>query len=334
MRSSLGASLPMAVEHDWPHAPPSRWDAIVTVSSAALLDGDESRAISLIRQALSVTSLTSVLDDMIAPCLRQIGARWEAGELSIWAEHRATATVSRILGEITPNPVGRRRGRAVVTSVAGDRHSVATEMAVAALREDSWRVHHLGSDIPGDEIVDFCRTEPVHIAVISVTVTSGDDLVGAVRRQLDGLGVDTIVGGPGRRLSELQMLARQARGSGPVARGPLVTWSPERDVATALDDVATTSGVVIGLRRAQQLAWSCARSAEPDSITPALVASRRPERGPAPEHRGGARPEPRRRVARHRHCSPTCSTTRAPMFANTRRGASRRDHLTARRWVA
>jgi len=83
--------------------------------------------------------------------------------------------------------------------------------AVAALREDNWRVHHLGSDVPTGEIVEFCRSETVHLAVVTVTFTDVAALAHSVSEQLGPLGVPTIVGGPGRTLHELQTLSRFSR---------------------------------------------------------------------------------------------------------------------------
>ena len=76
--------------------------------------------------------------------------------------------MQQILGEHHPTPRGRRRGTALV-AVSGDRHSLATAMAAAALREDNWHVHHLGADMPPDELASFCRTHDVDVAVITVT---------------------------------------------------------------------------------------------------------------------------------------------------------------------
>lgn len=179
----------------------------------ALLVGDEQLARSLARRALSTMSVTELLDQIVAPSMHDVGLQWQQGTLTIWTEHRATAIVGRILGDVAPRPRGRRRGRAVVASVAGDRHALATEMAVAALREDHWRVHHLGSDVPGDEIVDFCRSETVDIAVLTVTVSIDSSSLMSVQERLAGLGVRAIVGGPGRTLSELQILAGRRRSS-------------------------------------------------------------------------------------------------------------------------
>jgi len=203
-----------------PTPTPSRGARFRRQFGDALLIGDEQLIRALAQRALPTMSATSLIDEIVAPSMCDIGVGWQHGALTIWAEHRATAIVGRLLAEITPNPRGRRRGRAVVASVAGDRHALANEMAVVALRDDNWRVHHLGSDIPGDEIVDFCRAEPVDIAVLTVTVTVGTESPTTVKERLDVIGVPAIIGGPGRTLGELQTLARRCRSAPPVI-GPV-----------------------------------------------------------------------------------------------------------------
>ncbi len=42
-------------------------------------------------------------------------------------------------------------------------------MAAAALRQDSWHVEHLGSNMPPDELVRFCAESTMGVAVITST---------------------------------------------------------------------------------------------------------------------------------------------------------------------
>lgn len=177
----------------------------------ALLEGDETRVRSIARQLLSNgTTVTALIEDVIVPPLADIGASWHDGDLAIYVEHRASGIIERLLGEMTPNPRGRRRGTAVVAALSGDLHSLPTTMATAALRDDNWHVEHLGADIPPTELEAFAAATEVHLVVISVT-TADSDLVDATTRLLtDGLGIRTIVGRPGATLTELRGAARQA----------------------------------------------------------------------------------------------------------------------------
>jgi methanogenic corrinoid protein MtbC1 len=147
---------------------------------------------------------------VIVPALRGIGEGWQAGGLDISSEHRASAIVERILGECYPNPRGRRRGTAVVAALSGDRHALPTTLAAIALRDDNWSVHHLGADLPADELTRFCRQEDVDLVVLTVTVAKLRQAATRAAAELEGLGLRVLVGAPGRSLGELQRLARDA----------------------------------------------------------------------------------------------------------------------------
>lgn len=175
----------------------------------ALLDGDERTARRLASTLIDDgVPVTTVVQELLAPALRHIGAEWHAGRLPIWVEHRASAIVQLILGEHHPTPRGRRRGTALVAAMSGDRHALATAMAAVALREDNWRVHQLGADMPDDELVRYCQDHDVDLAVLTVTTTDAASSAAETATRLEHEGVRTLVGRPGATLDELQRLAR------------------------------------------------------------------------------------------------------------------------------
>jgi MerR family transcriptional regulator, light-induced transcriptional regulator len=170
----------------------------------ALLAGDETEARLVARQLTTEgTSVIDLIQVVISPPLRYIGEAWHKGEVTIWVEHRAAAIVDRVLGEVAPNPRGRRRGTAMVASVAGDLHSLPTTMATVALREANWFVHHLGANMPPEELLGFCAEHDVDLAVISLTNPDVTDDANETAAALREIGVRVILGGPGRSLNDL-----------------------------------------------------------------------------------------------------------------------------------
>jgi MerR family transcriptional regulator, light-induced transcriptional regulator len=153
-------------------------------------------------------SVTTIAQEVLAPALRRIGDEWHEGRLSISEEHRASAIVERILGEHHPTPRGRRRGTAAVAALSGDRHSLPTAMAAAALREDNWHVHHLGADVPGPELVRFVGVEPVDVVVLTVTAPEVRPAAEELVAELEAIGLRVLVGAAGSHLDELQQTAR------------------------------------------------------------------------------------------------------------------------------
>jgi excisionase family DNA binding protein len=195
-----------------PTAPSSRrLDRQAERMHAALIDGDEATAQRIARRLSDEgTSAVELIERIFVPSLRRIGRAWHDGQLSIWTEHRASAIVERLLGELAPNPRGRRRGDAMVAAVAGDHHSLPTTMAAIALREANWRVHHLGADMPGEELVRFCAAQHVDVAVISLTNPAVAELADETADRIRAAGTPAIVGGPGRSLTDLVDLTRSS----------------------------------------------------------------------------------------------------------------------------
>lgn len=183
----------------------------------ALVQGDESAARRLVSRLVDEGApMIELLQQVLVPPLREIGERWHAGELSIWVEHRSSAIVERILGDVVPNPRGRRRGTAVVAAMSGDFHSLPTTMAAVALRADQWQVHHLGADVPADQIAECGVDSAADLVVISVT---NPDIAHEAETVADALRADDIpvlIGAPGRGLDQLVSDARAAvlHGSG------------------------------------------------------------------------------------------------------------------------
>ena len=189
--------------------PRSGFTALADRMFDQLVSGDERHARKLVGDLVSGgVTLSTIVQEVIVPALRRIGAEWHAGRMDIWVEHQASAIVERLLGGHHPSPRGRRRGVAMVAAVAGDSHSLPTSMAAAALREDNWTVHHLGADMPGAEIVKFCARTPVDLAVLTVTTTKTTATASRTAVKLEAMGLRTIVGRPGGTLEELQRLAR------------------------------------------------------------------------------------------------------------------------------
>ncbi|HSL57216.1 MAG TPA: helix-turn-helix domain-containing protein [Acidimicrobiales bacterium] len=209
-RTDLDA-LVAARSHPAPPPPPrpTRLARQADRMHEALLTGDEGVARTIARRLTDDGStVTDLIGQVLVPPLRRIGAAWRAGELDIWVEHRASAIVERILGDLHPNPRGRRRGVAVVAALSGDHHALPTAMAAAALREDNWSVHHLGADMPADDLERFCDGHEVDLAVLTVTTPEAAGPAEALASRLGGRGIPTLVGGPGKSLDDLLGLAR------------------------------------------------------------------------------------------------------------------------------
>jgi MerR family transcriptional regulator, light-induced transcriptional regulator len=199
-----------------PPAPsPKRRQRSAERMHAALVEGDEAAARALARALVDEgTSIAGLIQEVLVPPLVRIGSDWHEGRLTIWVEHRAAAIVERLLGELSPNPRGRRRGSALVAAVSGDHHALPTLMAAVALRSDNWNVEHLGADMPPDELVRFCEEHDVTVAVLSSTNPETAALATATAERMRREGTPVILGGPGASLDDLLENARRTARAG------------------------------------------------------------------------------------------------------------------------
>lgn len=182
----------------------------------ALRSGDDPTARQIARSLVEDgTPVKDLIVQVLTPTLREIGQSWHDGETSIWVEHRATAIVERILGELTPTPRGRRRGTVMVAAVSGDLHALPTAMAAAALRADHWQVEHLGANMPPEELVDFCAAHDVAVAVLSLTNQEAAAVAQRAAKALRESAVPAVVGGAGQTLDDLLRDVRAATSASP-----------------------------------------------------------------------------------------------------------------------
>jgi excisionase family DNA binding protein len=196
------------------------WAAQAARLYAALAAGDEARARHDFARLAAGVPLFELCDQVIAPALRRAGADWAAGELSIAAEHRATAICERLIAARASQPQGRPRGVAVTATPPGERHALPALMAAATLREDHWHVHHLAADLPAAEVISLAADTKAGLVVLSSATVSAARLAVREARQLREALPDArvLAGRPGDTLSRLRELARTPEAAGGQAR--------------------------------------------------------------------------------------------------------------------
>lgn len=193
--------------------PPERtvrsWEHFADQLHDALALGEEVAARDLLERLVTGgVRLVDCCDHLIAPAMRRIGDEWTLGEITIAEEHRASAICDRMLGRFSPAPPGRPRGSAVVCSPPTEEHELAGAMATAVLREDHWKVHHLGVGVPAGDLVAMIRRVQPDLVVISVTWPPAAAEAGALAADVRLLGSRVLVGGPGMGLAGLLQSAR------------------------------------------------------------------------------------------------------------------------------
>jgi excisionase family DNA binding protein len=170
---------------------------------ARLIAGDEVGAWLVVESALaSGASPSEIYLVLLVPTLAAIGDRWEAGDLTVADEHRATVVAQRLVGRLGPRMArrGRKRGTIVLGAVAGEEHALPGAILADLIRGAGFDVVDLGPNTPTDSFVDAARGASRLVAVVVGAITSGRDA--DVQRAVAGLhgsgvAAAVLVGGPG-----------------------------------------------------------------------------------------------------------------------------------------
>jgi excisionase family DNA binding protein len=175
--------------------------AVVQRLMERLLAGDGPGAWQIIESALLAATPAELYTRIIGPCLRTIGDRWEAGEITVADEHRATAQALRIVGRLGPlfaRPGRNRPGLVLLAGAEGDSHAIPLMMVADLLRTAGFDVIQLGADVPVETLVAMAAAE----GVVAIGLSASTDQGGVnVARALSALraavpGVPVLVGGP------------------------------------------------------------------------------------------------------------------------------------------
>ena len=144
----------------------------------AALDGlDEAGAPAALDRLLAELSLETVLREVVLPYLRELGERWERGDVSIGQEHFASGVLrGRLLG--LARGWGQGGGpHAVLACAPGEFHELGLIAFGLSLRDRNWRITYLGPDTPLATIAEIAATlrpDAVVIAATTATYLEGE----------------------------------------------------------------------------------------------------------------------------------------------------------------
>ena len=113
---------------------------------------DDSGANAVLDDALSRLTLEAVAEGVILPAMRQIGYRWESGEISVAQEHFATGVIRGRLLSVARNWGAGTGPLALLACPPGESHDLGLISFGLVLHSRGWRITYLGADTPIDTI--------------------------------------------------------------------------------------------------------------------------------------------------------------------------------------
>jgi DNA-binding transcriptional MerR regulator len=190
MQQHLAEGLAAAEAAALAAEPEPRADQAVAFSPAAarrdldvsLSEFDEARAHAVLDELLSTATLDSILSDVLIPFLRELGERWERGEITVAQEHFASSVLrGRLLG--LARGWDRGTGSRVLLSCApGELHDLGLIAFGLALRARGFRILYLGADTPIESVAQTARAARPHVLVVSaVSAELFKEIAGALR---------------------------------------------------------------------------------------------------------------------------------------------------------
>ncbi len=140
----------------------------------ALLDPDRRACAELARTSVpSPDRLKEFYLNVVQPSMYAVGDKWEAGEISVAAEHLASALVNRVMSmqyvELMKDTESQK-GKVAVTAAANEFHEIGPTMVANTLEADGWDVSYLGANTPPGEFLDFISSQEFDIVAVSASM--------------------------------------------------------------------------------------------------------------------------------------------------------------------
>lgn len=163
---------------------------------AALERFDDAGTQATLDALMASFSFETIAREVLLPYLRELGERWERGEVSVAQEHFASVVLR---GRLLALARGWDRGagpRALLACAPEEQHELGLLVFGLALRQFGWRITYLGADTPIDTLTAAAANlSPAVVVLIALTPRKLE----SHRERLARLGEDTrlLLGGPG-----------------------------------------------------------------------------------------------------------------------------------------
>ncbi|SIS43599.1 cobalamin B12-binding domain-containing protein [Salimicrobium flavidum] len=121
--------------------------------AALLVEGEEKKALQLVREWRDKLPLMEVHEEIITPAMYHVGELWKRNEISVADEHLATAICDYIMTLLSPRNYETHGRKAVFFNVEEEEHHLGLKMAADLFREEGWEARFLGSGVPNDHVL-------------------------------------------------------------------------------------------------------------------------------------------------------------------------------------
>ncbi len=157
---------------DSPGAAPGTVSADSSAYLEYILEGNAGKAQTLLWNTLEAgAGVADLYLTILQPALREVGRRWEAGDLDIDEEHQFTETTERIMAWLMADvPVNFTGPAFIGFCIAPEPHKIGMRMVTDLLTLDGWRGVFLGVDLPASSIISAVERHGARLVGISAAM--------------------------------------------------------------------------------------------------------------------------------------------------------------------
>lgn len=167
---------------------PAAVSRLVTASRrrlrGALVAMAEPRSQALLDDLLAAVPLEIAITRVVLPVLRDLGAGWQAGEVSVAQEHFATAIIRGRLAQLARGWGQQSGPRALLACPPEERHDLGPLLFGLLLARRGWSISFLGADTPIAAVDSAVTTQRPDAVVLSATDARRLDAVADEVREL------------------------------------------------------------------------------------------------------------------------------------------------------
>ena len=177
------------------------WSSVKERFFNGLIRGRSQECLAVSSEIRSVDQLMPFMQNVVQPCMYEIGELWERGEITVALEHQASSIVGRVMSSLyanfaRPHP---SKGRAVVSSATNEYHELGAWIVSDMLELDGWEVRYLGANTPVSDLLTMMVRFKPHLLALSITmpfnVEHAHSIISAMRQEPKIAQTTVMVGG-------------------------------------------------------------------------------------------------------------------------------------------
>lgn len=160
------------------HQPPTRHPSVLRSYPAyldALMEGDHFTCNQVLQSLLKEeVPLIDLYRGLFERSLVHVGRMWESNEISVAAEHMATAMTESLMAQVYPVLFKTERcgRRAIVSCTVNEYHQVGGKMVADLFEAHGWDSYFLGANTPLPDLLAMVEEKTPHVLCFSLALYS------------------------------------------------------------------------------------------------------------------------------------------------------------------